>query len=223
MLHTREQLVQIIKQQNATKYVQLRAQRRLLRQQQELRRDNPPCGQENVSSGDEAVLSVGARKDNGGGEPGIVSNEDTEDPVASVSEEDNSGDYEDLSVGDGEDLSGDTEEDDCVGPLVDEDVYLYSQVLQRSGRAPQIHRRSSVRVMQPREWKEPDPLPPCPFNQASPCCKKSTKCYQYFEGDVEGWRQSLLYNSATTREDMAAQLKQHRLATAGKIPGTIKP
>ena len=95
----------------------------------------------------------------------------------------------------------DNEEEKCHTPSPQKRV----KVTDRDDVAP-------VRLFRGRSpWKPPVPLPPCPFNADSPCCRKGVPCYRYFESDIPGWRRGHLYDSTENDDVTRARLVDHRL------------
>ena len=103
-------------------------------------------------------------------------------------------------------------------------VQFLSEARRLGGIVPP-KRRKAARVQPERpSWVEPGELTACPFSKDKPCCRKSnTRCYEYFGGEVDAWRQRFLYNSTLSQEELADRLRQHRVDSAGKMPGEAKP
>jgi hypothetical protein len=104
-------------------------------------------------------------------------------------------------------------------------VSTMDEVRKISGQGPRrriMHTSAREAARTSAGWRRPKPLSECPFTRDQPCCRKSTKCYEYFGGEVAGWRDSMLMDSTKDKATVAASLKAHREASAGRIPGTAK-
>jgi len=105
-----------------------------------------------------------------------------------------------------------------------QDVQFMSEASLLSGQAPPKRRRKTTTNLASCEttWKPPPALSDCPFSKDKPCCKKPTPCYQYFGSNVQKWRETMLYNTTLSQREVADRLREHRVQSAGTLPGCKK-